>query len=490
MSYAFIDIERTETPSAAVRPAEALIIGGVYLEDVIPGYRTLSVIGRETIPVEITELTNQGDGGRFLRKRYKGRTIKVKYQLIAESDTAFREAFNALASILDQDQMEIRFADETDKFFVGTKSEIGTVPAGRNAVTGEFSIYCADPFKYTNTKYAVPVDGTITVDYEGTYPAAPVIDAVMNGENGFVAYIDDEGHVIQIGDPEEIDGEPHEESTVVVNDMFPSGSISTAKWITGGSSGSSVICDTYGAHANNYGSGTGWIGPMITTKSTTPALENFTLAWRSRFYAEDKGQTGRVIAEVMKDGGSLARMEIIKSSQTDLTATIKCYVLDTKVKEWTGVKVGRTDTTTGISYGGASIERFGNSITFQIADKKASYTTPDLEGVVPVSARFKLNRYSGKSAMAANTIRRASFLVHDTNAWRDIRNKFQPGNDVEADCRNGEITMDGAPQYGLGALGNDWEAFRLRPGMNHITTMYSDWATAPDFVLSYREVYL
>ncbi|MFR8874996.1 MAG: hypothetical protein ACLVHV_17065 [Oscillospiraceae bacterium] len=45
--YTFTDT--IEQPRGAERPAEALSIDGVWLEDVVPGYRTLYVSGRELL---------------------------------------------------------------------------------------------------------------------------------------------------------------------------------------------------------------------------------------------------------------------------------------------------------------------------------------------------------------------------------------------------------------------------------------------------------
>lgn len=72
-------------------------------------------------------------------------------------------------------------------------------------------------------------------------------------------------------------------------------------------------------------------------------------------------------------------------------------------------------------------------------------------------------------------------------------NKFSANDVVEANCRNGEIYLNGVLTPSLGALGNDWEGFYLKPGFNQIGFSYSDWVTAdyaPSFKVKYREVFL
>ena len=45
----------------------------------------------------------------------------------------------------------------------------------------------------------------------------------------------------------------------------------------------------------------------------------------------------------------------------------------------------------------------------------------------------------------------------------------------------------------LGALGNDWEDFYLKKGLNQIGFAFSEWTPseyAPEFKIKYREVFL
>ena len=70
-------------------------------------------------------------------------------------------------------------------------------------------------------------------------------------------------------------------------------------------------------------------------------------------------------------------------------------------------------------------------------------------------------------------------------------NKFGSADVVTADCNTGEVFMNDSPTPQYGALGNDWEEFYLRPGINQIGASYSDWAdNAPTFKMRYREVFL
>ena len=144
--YKFVDT--TESQSGSNLPSEALEFNGKYIEEMIPGYRTLHVSGREMIGNELTDMeVGITDGSRYQYRRYLPRTITVTYQLMAGTNEKFRAAFNKLNEILSAEEARLIFQDEPDKYFIGTRADVGDVPTGTNNVIGEFDIYCTDPFK-------------------------------------------------------------------------------------------------------------------------------------------------------------------------------------------------------------------------------------------------------------------------------------------------------------------------------------------------------
>lgn len=246
--YEFRDVN--EALEGDILPSEALQINGDFIEILIPGYRTLNVTGREALSPELTTIeTGSRDGSTLKSKRYPARTIIVRYQLIAESNEAFREAYNQLAAILNVEEAELIFNDEPDKFFTGTPSAIGEVPPGRNAVVGEFELFCADPFKYSVIEYeAEPnaVDGSFLIDYNGTYKAYPTLEAEFynedeskssltgKGDCGYVAFFNEKEKIIQLGDPDETNSESYAKSQTLVNQKFNTetawGTIAETNW--------------------------------------------------------------------------------------------------------------------------------------------------------------------------------------------------------------------------------------------------------------------
>lgn len=175
--YNFVDTTTGPTGGKAL-PAEAMKYNGVYLEDEIPGYQTLYVSGRELMESEVQEKEITGiDGSVYYGKTYPPRTITIGYQLIAKDNAAFRAAYNKMNQILSAEQVQIIFADETDKYFIGTKVGNETPDPGINAVVSEFEIYCPDPRKYATTLKEFTAsrneEGILeaTIDNDGSMPA-------------------------------------------------------------------------------------------------------------------------------------------------------------------------------------------------------------------------------------------------------------------------------------------------------------------------------
>lgn len=240
--YNFIDV--TETQAAELLPAEALQINGVYIENVITGYRTLTVEGREALSAEILSIdTDLRDGSAMKGKRYPARTIRVTYQIKAASDADYRDAYNKLASILNVTDARLIFNDEQDKFFTGTPSEIGAVQPGKNAVVGTFDILCLDPFKYSVMEYEATAErgeNSVVIDYGGTYKSFPVLQAELitedeisedgesvvplsaKGDCGYIAFFNEDEKIIQLGAPEEVDGNTAAASQTLINQKFDS----------------------------------------------------------------------------------------------------------------------------------------------------------------------------------------------------------------------------------------------------------------------------
>ena len=181
--YSFCDT--IEKPGASFMPSEALCFDGVWLDKEVPGFRTLYTSGRESFAADVTEIEAESiDGSAFLRRRILPRTITVGYQLTAPTPQAFMEAFNLINMLMSGVQKRIVFADEPDRYYMGTCRSTGTPDPGKLAVKAEMELFCPDPFKYLESEAessweidpeSVETEITKEVVYFGTYPAWPII---------------------------------------------------------------------------------------------------------------------------------------------------------------------------------------------------------------------------------------------------------------------------------------------------------------------------
>ena len=539
--YNFVDTNGYAEGTAL--PSEALKINGAYLENKVTGYRTLYVKGREMLAPDIeTYETGVRDGSTLQSKRLPARTITVGYQLIASSAEAFRAAFNALNAALDVEEAELIFADELDKFFIGTPFGRGDIPAGRNAVTGEFDILCADPFKYSVQEYEVTPtldDGTtFAIQYNGTYRSYPTLVAEFadedddttggltgNGDCGYVACLSDDAAISQLGDPDEPDTEDYAKSQTLTKQIFTSYNATVAaKWpINTGRTSSSAVTATgtvvVGKDAenirmlvaNSYGTGTEWHGPSITR--TIPAdasghvgAKNFRLSYKQRMCMgqgkKDTKQRGLFQCLLVNVNGSertiVAGLSVNKN-KTGKQALLKLYVNGKTVhtqyidltyhNKYFGYKRVVTEK---IKKKGkvikkkriiqpvlsSTIRKYGKTVTFNIGGIKKAFKVSAIANTEVHEITFLMGKYASVTPLTYNGLFWAKFISDSCETFRDIPNKFSAGDVVEADCEDGEIYLNDARAPELGALGNDWETFYLEPGANQIGVVWSDWVPA------------
>lgn len=549
--YIYRDV--TEALEGTLLPSEALQLNGEYIEDLIPGYRTLHVKGREALSPELeTFETGARDGSTLKKRRFPARIITVTYKLSAESDSAFREAYNALAGVLNVEDAQLIFNDEQDKYYTGTPSAIGEVEPGRNSIVSSFDILCVDPFKYSLTEYEVTptVDDGLgfVVNYNGTYNSFPELEADFyredeasddgevtlsltgNGDCGYVAFFNDQGKIVQLGDPEETDGEALPKSQTLISSEFKKtsawGKAAKALWsvnsgdvISGtqtGSPGIAKASDTeHYLTGTSFGSGSSWHGPSISRAIPTDAAgdagaTNFTVTVKHKMCigsgkndVKQKGAFQCVLTDA--DSKIVAGFNIYKSA-SGKKANLRFYV-NGKIKETISINLSYYNKYFGsnraankkkkikalVTNKTSTITKSGNTVTFSIGGITRVYRDDDIASTVSKKVTLTFFRAGTSPGLKYNGIYWVKFVKDNCDTYRDIPNKFGANDIVIADCKEGEIYLNNNRSPELGALGNDWEEFCLTPGVNQIGVAYSDWVSdeyAPTFKLRYREVFL
>lgn len=199
--------------------------GGVSLERQVPGFRTESVEGRDSLDTDITELEYPHlDGAKYQSKRALSRDITINYKLVSTTPEIHRKKLAKLRAILFGSELEysmFRFRDEVNVcenggvYYVGTVKSMTEAQFVRNfASEGTIEIHCSDPFKYSCHVFSQKATKnsagkyTFAIEYNGSYPSSPKFIARQpkGTENGYIAFFDEKSHVVQAGDPKEVDG--------------------------------------------------------------------------------------------------------------------------------------------------------------------------------------------------------------------------------------------------------------------------------------------
>ena len=557
MSYSFIDTTELQNIEQLL-PEEALQFNGVWLDQAIPGFRTLTVAGRESVESEIkTNSIDAQDGVNYQYARYLPRTITVAFRLEARDSYEFRALFNELNRLLLKRQGQIVFADEPDKYFVGTMTNISNVPPGRNVVTGEIEFYCPNPVKYSLEETVISSNTFKSLEfaYQGSYPVYPVLSAVMAQDCGYVTFFhhlsapkifDENGKLvtvvpsadasIMIGDPEEIDGQPHYvDEDLVKIEAFSANELNgwsknntvpavASKYTVGGSVGITSMTEyvdnsakrTNVASASNYGTpgnGVVWYGPTMTRAIPTDSngddgALNFSLAFKNYFFSDGVGDLGIFQMNVRGTASStatqgekkhVAGITFYRNGAGSGNIEAQLSVNGSVVKTFS-FTMSKYNCFTGFDSRYISIfKRFDDTIIFELPDgdrashwQRFGFTSDALKSVKATEIDVFFGRCGSAPAVQTNTLRSLSFSKYNVKKTIDQPNLFSKGDVVMTDCSTGTIYVNGQQRDDLGDIDNDWESFCIRPeDVNSISAACSSWVKeSPEYIIRFREAYL
>ena len=506
--YNFKDTTDHSTP-IKVLPSEAVMINGVYLENVIDGYRTLYVKGRESLSPEV-ELGEVGvrDGAYLKNKRFPARVLTIGYQIVANTTGDFNLAFQKLNDYLNVEDAEIIFADETDKFLTGTPSGYEQVPEGQLSVKSEFTIVCTDPFKYSTTEYEVAPtldDGaTFLVDYQGTYPAYPVLQTDFyknsakgntDGDCGFVAFSTQNEDVLQFGyvaEPEYVNEtvqklidsqtDTWNEKKCLINEPFDTltgwsnnnGYTGSIYYLAGGTPAVNFLNGgtDKAVYASDYGSGSQWHGTTVKRSipndggnpSTTGAVDwslNGTMRFASHKTAKTaKKQAGLITIAVLDSNGVAIAGVTVYKKKGSAKGNINIIVNNTKVKVFKNVNLsyynkyfGYKKKNKDVRPCNYDITKEGEKFTFNVGGATFSYKLQGLANVVAKEVSMYIATWGNSPAVSWLGIYSCQFTsdsvkqTKTTETWQqltqkiEVRNTFTTNDVLVCDCSDGSIRL-------------------------------------------------
>lgn len=517
-----------------------LSINGTIIENAIAGFHSFGIDGRYMPETEL-ELAAVGnrDGDVFRGKRYAGRTLTVAFAMLADTPAQLHRKFERLNAILNQEEAKFIFGDDPDVYYIGTVQGLTEPEGAKTVVAGKIEIYCSNPYKYSVGEfvpdYHTIADGTDTegspiyalvdaegnyiynegqkltfpvptfgINYDGTMPAHPQLQAVAGADLGYIAFFTDDNQ-IQLGDPAEIEGRDYQENETLINNTFTSmpsnwTATTSAKIPAGIQQGSTYIA---GSRLQPYSYGTSTAGAHGCAVQTAVPADSYgrigctkcKFEFKYIFQSNAVAQAGRLTVSIGNDSKYAAAITFYKGKDAK-NGGAYLYVNGAH-KQTISFVAGAKNAFTQAT---ASIQKMGATITFVVGGKSYSFTDANLTDFAVTKAYIFFGRevYKNKKKQMVQAatmyyigVYTAKFIELNVEKWEDIPNKFAAGDIIDVDCESGSILINGNNADGYGALGNDWETFVLNQGRNYIGCAYSDWTQeAPTFSMKYRKVYI
>ena len=133
-------------------PTSAMSYDGYWLEELIEGYQTLTVEGREMYSLSF-ESQEMQVGGVITNVKYPPRELTIKYKLEDRDPQALQEKFDTLkAFLIRQEDVPIIFHDDLEYTFYGRFKTADNVSGDTNSIISSFTVLCSDPFKHGKTQ--------------------------------------------------------------------------------------------------------------------------------------------------------------------------------------------------------------------------------------------------------------------------------------------------------------------------------------------------
>lgn len=521
--YEFIDINEAQSSSSL--PPEAMSYNGVFLENEIVGYKTLNVSGRELMEAEVSDKSIEGiNGSQYYSKRYPSRTITVTYQLIAETNEAFRSAFNKLNRLLDAEQVQIIFNDEIDKYFIGTKVGNSTPDAGLNSIVGEIEIYCTDPHKYSVAMKEFTAsensDGVLecTIENDGGVPVSIDYEITNNENNGYIGIVSDQG-TMQFGKIETVDGTEYQgnellatlsdfinakDDTSGTDYMHPNyganGTLSTAKWYD-------TTFLKFGTVGTKKGSASGGLRTITLPADSYGHVgaKNFYCYFHLLFYAGLMGQTGEMCINFLtSDNKLICGVNWFKNDTVGNTGAYElvCYNPNAKSTDANGGRVLATFTYTTShlaqdnpwywNWGHCDLLKEGKRLQFYYWGGYPSFEVPEVEDMEVAKIQIAIKQYgdrSGDKFLTYCGLDILSFYKVYADKYSAILNRYASGSKMSIDGGNSKFYVNDMPKQQDEVIGTQY--FKAPVGSTTVKFYHSSYVTKKPTVKAYiREAWL
>lgn len=507
--YAFVDTVNSGIVGTNL-PTEAMSYNGVYLENEIDGYRTLSVTGRELMESEVTDQEIDGmDGSYYRYKTTPARTITVKYQLRARGSREYREAYNKMNKLLSGEQVKVIFNDESDKYFIGTKTSNTQVDGGSNNVIGEIEIYCSDPHKYSTTeKEFNAIDGVLNIVNEGTVPVSIDYDVQTTSETGYIGLVSEEG-IMQYGKVEELDGESYEKSEWLAsikdfyncNDDIGGTDVMHPSYGTNGT----LIEHTWfgnkfiglGSAGTKKGNANGGLRTLVLpadSSGDTSGAKNFYCWFHLCFYAGLMGQTGEMCINFLTaDDKLICGCNWYKTDAIGNTGHYEIWANGKVLKNWEFTTSHlQAQNPFYYKWGSCDVLKEGANIRFFFWARYYNFYIPEIENMKCAKIQIAVKQWGdrgGNKFMSMIGFDVIDFEKMNVEKWKDIPNRYPNGTNITIDGKSSHVYVNGMARPEDEVLGTQY--FKAPVGTSEVKVACSEWTKSQPIVKAkIREAWL
>lgn len=506
--YAFVNTVNSGIVGTNL-PTEAMSYNGVYLENEIDGYRTLSVTGRELMESEVTDQEIDGmDGSYYRYKTTPARTITVKYQLRAKGSREYREAYNKMNKLLSGEQVKVIFNDESDKYFIGTKTSNTQVDGGSNNVIGEIEIYCSDPRKYSTTeKEFTATDGVLNIVNEGTVPVSIDYDVQTTSETGYIGLVSEEG-IMQYGKVEELDGETYQrsEALATIDDFINCKDDTSGTDVMHPQYGANGTCATYnwfnkkfigfGTVGTKKGRANGGLRTLEIPADSNgiKGAKNFYSYFHLVFWAGLMGQTGEMCINFLTaDNKLICGCSWYKTDAIGNTGHYEIWANGKMLRQW-GYTTSHLQSQNPWywNWGHCDIYKEGANIRFFYYGGYYNYYIPEIENMECTKIQIAFKQWgdrSGNKLMSRMGFDVINFTKHNVSKWSDIPNRYPSGTNITIDGKSSHIYVNGMARPEDEVLGTQY--FKAPVGTSEVKVACSKWTKSqPTVKARIREAWL
>ena len=466
-------------------------------------------IGLGTARENKLQTVGNSDGQiQLIDSRYDSKTISIPFTLPYESMGKKRE-LSAMLNV--REPAQLWFSSEPDMYYMALPVSTSLTEEW-DIGSGTLEFICIDPFAHAMTpKTFDAVGDTITIENKGTMPTPVSFDIQNQSDNGFVGLVNKDA-IIQIGNPDEIDGYDYSNAEVRLFNSFESAN-ELSQWqlnkvqptyykpktLGGGfgvKKGTNGDWCLYPTGFNKGNSKTMWYGPSFYRdfapnskgEATADNFRMMTVIQSKSARLNDIGVHELTVLDANKK--AICGFYFRKLNWGTHDMQLYMFVGDTIVQKWEGP----TAWLMRDYLGSIVIEKVGNDFTFTLrntTNKSYSVCHYHDEKIGALKAKGVVYWTAVAGQMDGLDMQLFVVQVKETvSGWRDVKNMFDMTDKISIDCTDRTVVpyLNSAKVLDIMDIGS--RPIMAPPGDSTITIVTSTFASPLKVTARIRERYL